>query len=485
MDKKIITKVALVLLLTVSNCWAGGCKESLAAQQPEKVKPDPVEAVLKQLNQNTAKIKSYEGRIEYRISQPLFESETLRKGVLYYARFDKKKTKLRINFQTLKQDDEKEQKYIEQFIFDGVWLTHLDYQIKTVRCHQLAEPNKPVDAFELASKNLPIIGFAKIKDLKKQFEIKLIELQGDEQEKFIHLHLKVKPDSVYKDKYVSIDFWIDKKLYLPAKIVAVSTEPADVPFIKKDSYQIKLLKPKVNKKLDKKVFDFKIPRGFGKPEIIPLKKKDKQKIKENKQEVDAFKLVPLDIKLPKPMFIGAGSQKIPPNTDLSRGPRPPFMVPVGTRNVALGKRVTSSADNPIIGQLEMITDGNKEGTKDYFVELAPGLQSVTIDLEDEFNIYAIIVWHWYWYWLRIDYDVIVQIANDPEFTNVELLFNNDHDNSAGLGIGGDQHYIETHEGKLVDAKGKRARYVRLYSNGSTVNEFNHYVEVEVFGKFVK
>jgi len=276
MDKKIITKVALVLLLTVSNYWAGGCKEGLAAQQPEKVKPDPVEAVLKQLNQKTAELKSYEGRIEYRISQPLFESETLRKGVLYYARFDKKKTKLRINFQTLKQDDEKEQKYIEQFIFDGVWLTHLDYQIKTVRCHQLAEPNKPVDAFELASKNLPIIGFAKIKDLKKQFEIKLIEPRKELTsvipakagiQHFIHLHLKVKPASIYKDDYTHIDFWIDKKLGLPARIVALSTE--------QDIYQIKLLKPKVNKKLDKKVFDFKIPRGFGKPEIIPLKKKKK------------------------------------------------------------------------------------------------------------------------------------------------------------------------------------------------------------------
>jgi len=276
MDKKIITKVALVLLLTVSNCWAGGCKEGLAAQQPEKVKPDPVEAVLKQLNQKTAELKSYEGRIEYRISQPLFESETLRKGVLYYARFDKKKTKLRINFQTLKQDDEKEQKYIEQFIFDGVWLTQLDYQIKTVRCHQLAEPNKPVDAFELASKNLPIIGFTKIKDLKKQFDIKLIEPQKEHTsvipakagiQQFIHLHLKVKPDSIYKDDYTHIDFWIDKKLGLPARIVAASTE--------QDIYQIKLLKPKVNKELDKKVFEFKIPRGFGKPEIIPLKKKSK------------------------------------------------------------------------------------------------------------------------------------------------------------------------------------------------------------------
>ena len=186
----------------------------------------------------------------------------MRKGIIYYAKLGEK-TKLRTNFSTLKQDDEKEQKYREEFIFDGVWLTHINYQIKQVRVHQLAEPNKPVDAFEMASKNLPIVGFAKIEDLKKQFEIQLLEQQGDDKEDFVHLHLKVKPDSTYKDNYTSVDFWIDKKLGLPAKITAVSTE--------EDIYQINLLKPSVNKPIDTNVFEFEVPKGFGK-EIIPLKK---------------------------------------------------------------------------------------------------------------------------------------------------------------------------------------------------------------------
>lgn len=292
MDKKIITKVALVLLLTVSNCWAGGCKESLTIQQPEKVKPDPVEVVLKQLNQKTAELKSYQAQVEYRFTQPLFdESETLRKGVLYYARFDKKKSKLRINFQTLKQDDEEEEKYAVQYIvldgvylsgpddqFEGTWLVHIDYELKGVKYYQIAEvkdPNEPVDVFDLASRNLPMIGFTKIEDLKKQFEVTLVKQKKGKREDFIQVHLKVKPNSVYKDDYVFIDFWIDKKLGLPAKVVAVSTEPATEPVEQKDISEIKFLKPKLNKRIDKKVFDFKIPKGFGKPEIIPLKKKVK------------------------------------------------------------------------------------------------------------------------------------------------------------------------------------------------------------------
>jgi len=262
MDKQIITNTAIILLLMVGICGAWGCTANSASSQVEK-ETCPVDAVLKQLNQKTAALKSYQSQIEYLFSQPLLESQTLRKGMLYYQR-DGGKSALRINLQTLKQDDEEEQEYIEHYIFDGVWLTHIDYQIKQVKKHQLAEPNEPVDAFELASENFPIIGFSKVEELKREFEIKLVEQQGSEAKNFVQLHLKPKPDSIYKDDYTSIDFWVDNELYLPAKIVAVSSE--------EDIYQIRFLWPQVNKRIDRKVFDFEVPKGFG-VEVIPLKKK--------------------------------------------------------------------------------------------------------------------------------------------------------------------------------------------------------------------
>ena len=265
-----ITKALLILSVTMGNCWAACCAKGKCTLDEQK-KDDPVEVVLTELSQKTKELQYYQARVEYKFIQPLFESTTLRKGIMYYAKTGTK-SRLRVDFKTLKQDDEKEQQFREEFIFDGVWLTQINYQIQQVRMHQMAEPNKPVDAFELAARNLPIVGFAKIEDLKKQFEIKLVE----QEERpipvipaeagihdFIQLHLKVKPDSVYKDDYVSIDFWIDKKLGLPAKITAVSTE--------EDIYQIKLLKPSINKPIDINVFEFKVPDNFGK-EIIPLKK---------------------------------------------------------------------------------------------------------------------------------------------------------------------------------------------------------------------
>ena len=201
------------------------------------------------------------------------------------------------------------------------------------------------------------------------------------------------------------------------------------------------------------------------------------------QDASNSKLVVLDIKLPKPMFVGT-RENFPGITNLEKPlgkPRPPFYAPAGTKNVAFGKPVASTDEEPIIGEVELITDGDREAADGSYVELGPFPQHVTIDLGAEYEIYAILFWH-YHKQARVYLDVVVQVADDPDFiTNVRTLFNNDNDNSSGLGIGKDMHYVETAEGKLIDAKGVQARYVRLYSNGSSSDDLNHYVEVEVFG----
>lgn len=195
------------------------------------------------------------------------------------------------------------------------------------------------------------------------------------------------------------------------------------------------------------------------------------------------KLEPIKLELPKAMFIGTPQNMNVPNLEKPLGkPRPPFLAPAGTVNLAFEKAVTSSDDLPVIGEVEMVTDGDKEAADGSYVELGPFLQHVTIDLGQKSDIYAVVVWHFHKQ-PRVYFDVIVQVADDADFiTNVRTLFNNDHDNSAGLGVGKDKHYVETSEGRLIDAKGVQARYLRLYSNGNTGNDLNHYIEVEVHGK---
>lgn len=197
-------------------------------------------------------------------------------------------------------------------------------------------------------------------------------------------------------------------------------------------------------------------------------------------------LEPIKLELPKPMFIGTPQNLKVKNLQKPLGkPRPAFLAPAGTENVALGKTVYSSDDFPVIGEVEMITDGDKNAAEGSFVELGPFLQDVTIDLGANYKMYAIVFWH-YHKQARVYYDVVVQTADDKDMTeNVTTLFNNDIDNSSGFGVGKDMHYVETSEGKLIDAKGATGRYVKLYSKGNTNNDLNHYIEVAVYGLPVK
>jgi outer membrane lipoprotein-sorting protein len=281
MTRNGIIKVLIALLCVMGACRAQSDSNNVPVCRAKDADANSIDAILQQLREKTSRLQSYQCSINYLFSQPLLESQTLKKGILYYVKSGDQ-SKLRINFETLKQDDEPEQKYIEHYIFDGQWLTQIDYQIKQVKRRQLAEPNETIDAFELVKRNFPIIGFSKTDDLKKQFDINLVGpatarrlcsgsdhnsafAETSEPNDVIHLYLLVKPDSEYKDDYKSVDVWIDaEKSGLPAKVTATSTNG--------DIFEIWFVEPKVNEKIDKKVFDFTIPDGFPKPEVIPMRK---------------------------------------------------------------------------------------------------------------------------------------------------------------------------------------------------------------------
>jgi hypothetical protein len=191
----------------------------------------------------------------------------------------------------------------------------------------------------------------------------------------------------------------------------------------------------------------------------------------------------LKLELPDPYFGGTpldyfGSNLEEPNYK----PRPPFEVPAGTTNVAKGKKVTASVAKPEFGEFSFLVDGDKDYQQKSLIGLATGVQWIQIDLGAECEMYALTLWHFH-EGDRVYFDIVVRTADDADFTkNVQTVFNNDHDNSAKLGAGTDKEYIESYKSKFIEMKGVKGRYIRFYSNGNTSDEYNHYVEAEVFGK---
>jgi hypothetical protein len=199
---------------------------------------------------------------------------------------------------------------------------------------------------------------------------------------------------------------------------------------------------------------------------------------------DSGNLVPLNIKLPAPAFKGTPkdiqlSSYVEPPSDK---PRPPMMVPPGLKNLAPEAKITSSDKNATADVLAKLVDGDKEASDASIIFLRKGTQYVQMDLGKPCEIFAIVLWHAH-NTAKVYHDVIVQVADDADFIeHVQTLFNNDQDNSSGLGVGTDKEYFEGFEGRLINTKGVKARYLRFYSKGSTESALNEYTEIEVYGR---
>ena len=191
--------------------------------------------------------------------------------------------------------------------------------------------------------------------------------------------------------------------------------------------------------------------------------------------VHAQDKVPLKTDLPPPLFVGTPVPINVPNLEPKVTKWPEFMVPAGTTNLALGKKVTASDSDPVVGTLDLVTDGDKAAMKVHGLNLGPASNGCKL------------IWRKRRIFMPSPSGIIIRRRgcitmwsckfpmtrlSAPGVTTV-------YDNSAS---GTDHPYIETNFGKLIDAKGVKGRYVRLYSNGNTTNKLNHYIEVEVFGK---
>ena len=190
--------------------------------------------------------------------------------------------------------------------------------------------------------------------------------------------------------------------------------------------------------------------------------------------------------LPPPHSSGTPKEIKSDNLEPDPGPgklRPPIMVPVGfDKKLTTEDTKVTTSEEAVTGENEYVVDGDKTPDATCMLQLPGGFQFCHLDLGAEKTVSAVCVWHDQGD-DRVYKDVIVQLGNDATFKKgVTTIFNNDHDNSAKLGKGSDKEYRERNDGRPIDGKLTMARYVRCYSNGSSSEPVNNYIEIEVFGK---
>ncbi len=210
-----------------------------------------LDGILENISKASSTLKSCESKISYLVTQNLgaLESKTLQTGKLFYLK-ENNRSKLRIRFEQIQQDDFDPEEYIEDYFFDGVWLTKINHKLEQVDRYQQAPEREPIDVFELISHHFPLVGFSGADSLRDDFDISL----ADDPNVPVQLLLDVKKDSKYQDKYAKINFWIDPNTFCPSRVKAYSTQG--------DIYDIRFLDQKINKKLKNAVFTIETPSHF-------------------------------------------------------------------------------------------------------------------------------------------------------------------------------------------------------------------------------
>ena len=152
----------------------------------------------------------------------------------------------------------------------------------------------------------------------------------------------------------------------------------------------------------------------------------------------------------------------------------------GLRNLAFGQPVSQTGDAGYDSGSSLATDGNMRNAAWDIGPKATGHYR-QVDIGGPWNIDSLRVWHELSDSRRIRYkDVVIRLSTTADFSSdVTTVFNNDLDNSLGLGAGTDGEYDETESGKIVHFPPTRARYIRLHTYGNNHDDQNRLLEVMV------
>ena len=143
------------------------------------------------------------------------------------------------------------------------------------------------------------------------------------------------------------------------------------------------------------------------------------------------------------------------------------------QNLAAGAPVSSDVT---LGNADVATNGDTwansgSSSSREFANATSGLHYAQVDLGAAHPVDKVIVWH-YAADGRTYHGTKVQVSADG--TNWDTMFSSNSTPPS--------EYPETAAGKTITFSSRQVRYVRDWLNGSTSNAYNHWVEIEAWGK---
>ncbi len=229
-----------------------------AAVSPE------VDQILTRQEKASDAIKDLQADIRHELYQVIPDDRQVKLGFIRYRAAGKRQNaRFMVSFDTLIHEDLKVNQK-EWFCFDGRWWREIREQTKTAIDHEVVAPDEKIDSFKLEESPLPLPFGQKKADILKNFNVTLIKPEKSDPADTDHLLLIPKPGGKFVKQYERLEFWIDRKLNLPIRIVAADRHAN----VTTDDFK----NLKINTGIPEKQLWIDIPEGYG-YEKVPLEGK--------------------------------------------------------------------------------------------------------------------------------------------------------------------------------------------------------------------
>ena len=234
-----MSRYSLYLLLSMM-VFFGTCAQPNSAmssepakQPPAQIEPDPaLDKLLEKIESRGKQLSSFQAKMHYEHVQLFIDDIKQQTGTLIYQATDKR-VQFRIHFDQVKQwdlTDEAPEKFIghdEDFAFDGLWLTHRNARLKTLKRWQVAKKAQNREAFRLGKSSFPLPFAVTKKDMTEHFIPELCPADPNDPANTDHLRLTPKKESPYAQEYHYFDLWVSRDQALPVQF-RYETQEAEI-----------------------------------------------------------------------------------------------------------------------------------------------------------------------------------------------------------------------------------------------------------------
>ncbi|MCH8243216.1 MAG: hypothetical protein IH897_11490 [Planctomycetes bacterium] len=194
--------------------------EPKTSQEAKRAVPS-VEEILTRLEKRSDGLKDIWCKIHFVVDDQMDLTKQTKDGHILLLMAEPN-PKFLIHFEKSQQDDVLGKR--EWFLFDGRWLHKAVERTGQVTKTEITRRGEKRDFFDIETAAIPLPFGQKKEKILKNFTVKWIPPVDGDPKNCDHLACEPKPDSPVDRRYDTLDFYVDREIHLPRRIVTTGGE---------------------------------------------------------------------------------------------------------------------------------------------------------------------------------------------------------------------------------------------------------------------